>query len=57
MNIKFDCHCGITPVYYKCGDYYKSDLPADERERMQSCGNRCSRNVSRIVHLSGSLCN
>lgn len=54
VNIKISCHCGTTPVYHKCGDFYKIANAAgltglawaDEMERMQSCGSRCTRNVS-----------
>lgn len=57
VNIKFSCHCGLTPVYYKCADYYKYDTDIDnmealqiERGKLRSCGNRCIRNV-RIDNL------
>ncbi|XP_037044387.1 NF-X1-type zinc finger protein NFXL1 [Bradysia coprophila] len=49
-NIKTVCHCGLTQVYYKCGDYFRhesdeSALAAD-REKMKSCGNRCIKNYN-----------
>lgn len=50
-NIKTVCHCGLTQVYYKCGDFYRDDIDENalsaEREKMKSCGNRCIKNVSR----------
>lgn len=48
-NIKTMCHCGLTQVYYKCGDYYRDadeNVLSVEREKMKSCGNRCIKNVS-----------
>lgn len=49
-NIKTVCHCGLTQVYYKCGDYYRNEddenVLAADREKMKSCGNRCIKNVS-----------
>lgn len=48
-NIKTTCHCGLTQVYYKCGDYFRTDdeiVLSAEREKMKSCGNRCIKNVS-----------
>lgn len=48
-NIKTTCHCGLTQVYYKCGDYYRDadeNVLSAEREKMKSCGNRCIKNVS-----------
>lgn len=52
VNIKFECHCGVTPLYYKCGDFYQRNeidpvAAAANRERMRSCGGRCTRNVSK----------
>lgn len=48
-NIKSMCHCGLTQVYYKCGDYYRNDdeqVLLVDREKLKSCGNRCIKNVS-----------
>lgn len=49
-NIKTVCHCGLTQVYYKCGEYYRNEIDENvlsiEREKMKSCGNRCIKNVS-----------
>lgn len=41
------CHCGVTPLYYMCGEFYRT-LEADEKilEPRLSCGNRCIKNVS-----------
>lgn len=48
VRIKVTCHCTLTQVYYKCCDFYINDIDLEHKakqEKMQSCGNRCIKNV------------
>lgn len=53
---KISCHCGLNQVYYKCSEFYRfASEPAQMeelntlRENRLSCGNRCIKNVSKLV--------
>lgn len=50
-NIKTQCHCGLSPVFYKCGQFFRPIKDeddrlqlAEEKEKIMSCGIRCNRN-------------
>lgn len=52
VTTKTACHCGLSQVYYKCGEFYpvattETDAAVlhENREKKLSCGNRCIKNV------------
>ncbi|XP_055702161.1 NF-X1-type zinc finger protein NFXL1 [Phlebotomus papatasi] len=51
---KTACHCGLTQVIYRCGEFFASDDP-NAKETQLSCGNRCIKNYP-CGHRCTSTC-
>ncbi|XP_037933957.1 NF-X1-type zinc finger protein NFXL1 [Teleopsis dalmanni] len=59
VNMKSNCHCGLSQVLYKCSEYFRTDGTEndimEQREKLKSCGNRCLKNYS-CGHRCVAIC-
>lgn len=57
VHIKRFCHCGITQLYLRCGELFGRNVVDEERQKLLSCGNQCTKlvNIVFTLHLVALL--
>ena len=44
--IRISCHCNLTQLYVKCGEWNRGDVEnEDEKERLACCQNQCPKTM------------